>query len=156
MRMGNGGEIAASRVGPALTKARQVGARGARGQALIEVALTLPLLLLLVFGVIQCGTLFNHWVVLTEAVRAGARELSLGRSPNVNACQNATARVKTAAFNLNPANVAVSYTVTNSCTDLVAGSDATLTATYPCDLTIMGISYITNCTLRSQTTERVE
>jgi Flp pilus assembly protein TadG len=127
-----------------------------RGQAMIEMALLLPLLVLLAYGIVQGGILFNNWIVLTEATRSGARELSLGRAPSVNACDNATTRLKSAAFNLHQADLVVTYTVANSCTDLAVGSAATLRATYPCALRILGINFAPGCTLRSEVTERVE
>jgi hypothetical protein len=49
-----------------------------RGQALAEFALTLPILLLLVFGIIEFARLFQTWVVLQSAARAGARAASIG------------------------------------------------------------------------------
>jgi Flp pilus assembly protein TadG len=42
-----------------------------KGQALVEFALTLPLLLLLVFGVLDFGRAFKTKIVLTNAAREG-------------------------------------------------------------------------------------
>jgi hypothetical protein len=36
------------------------------------------------------------------------------------------------------------------------GESANVSATYPCNLTIMGVNYSPSCTLSSQSTERVE
>jgi Flp pilus assembly protein TadG len=47
--------------------------RGQEGQAIIELALTLPLLLLVVFGVFDFGFLFQRYEVVTNAAREGAR-----------------------------------------------------------------------------------
>jgi Flp pilus assembly protein TadG len=44
-----------------------------RGQAVIEMALTLPLLLLVVFGIIDFGFMFQRYEVVTNAAREGAR-----------------------------------------------------------------------------------
>lgn len=44
-----------------------------RGQALVEFALILPLLLLLVFGIIQFGFIFHAYLTVNEAAREGAR-----------------------------------------------------------------------------------
>jgi Flp pilus assembly protein TadG len=52
-------------------------ARRERGAALIEMALTLPLLLLLSIGVFEFGRAFQHWEVLTNATREGARIATL-------------------------------------------------------------------------------
>ena len=48
-----------------------------RGAALIEMALTLPLLLLLSVGVFEFGRAFQTWQVLTNATREGARVATL-------------------------------------------------------------------------------
>ena len=51
--------------------------RRERGAALIEMALTLPLLLLLSIGIFEFGRAFQHWQVLTNATREGARVATL-------------------------------------------------------------------------------
>jgi Flp pilus assembly protein TadG len=47
--------------------------RSERGAALIEMALTLPLLLLVTMGAVEFGRAYQHWQVLTNAAREGAR-----------------------------------------------------------------------------------
>jgi Flp pilus assembly protein TadG len=46
---------------------------GERGTALIETAMTLPLLLLVSVGIFEFGRAFQTWQVLTNAAREGAR-----------------------------------------------------------------------------------
>ena len=53
-----------------------------RGAAAVEFALLLPVLLLLVFGIIDFGRALNAQVTLTQAAREGARMAALGE-PNV-------------------------------------------------------------------------
>lgn len=48
-----------------------------RGAAAVEAALVLPLLLLLVFGIIDFGRMLNAQIKVTEAAREGARASSL-------------------------------------------------------------------------------
>ena len=48
-------------------------ARSQKGAALIEVALTLPLLLLVSVGIFEFGRAYQTWQVLTNAAREGAR-----------------------------------------------------------------------------------
>lgn len=48
-------------------------ARAQRGQALIETALALPLVLLLSVSVFEFGRAFQHWQIVTNAAREGAR-----------------------------------------------------------------------------------
>jgi Flp pilus assembly protein TadG len=47
--------------------------RGERGQAIVELALTLPLLLMVVLGVFDFGLMFQRYEVVTNAAREGAR-----------------------------------------------------------------------------------
>src|ERR687892_2642184 len=49
------------------------------GAAAVEMALVLPLLLLLVFGIIEFGFIFNRWITVTHSAREGVRQLALGR-----------------------------------------------------------------------------
>ena len=51
--------------------------RSESGAELIEVALTLPLLLLVVLGIIEFGFLFQEYEVVTNAAREGARIAAL-------------------------------------------------------------------------------
>jgi Flp pilus assembly protein TadG len=48
-------------------------ARGESGQALVEMALILPVLLLLVLGILEFGRAWNAKQVITDAAREGAR-----------------------------------------------------------------------------------
>jgi len=131
--------------------------RNERGANLIEFGLVFPLLLMITLGIMQVGILYNNWVMLTDGVRAGARVLAVSRLPNTDACALGVAAMKKATPTLNAANLTITTTVDANCTSLIAGSDATLTATYPCDLTIMGINFAPKgCLLRATTTERIE
>ena len=47
--------------------------RDQRGAALLEMAFTLPLLLLISVGIFEFGRAFEVWQVLTNAAREGAR-----------------------------------------------------------------------------------
>ena len=61
--------------------------RGERGQAIVELALTLPLLLLVVLGVFDFGLMFERFEVVTNAAREGAR---LGVLPDYTTAQAET------------------------------------------------------------------
>ena len=47
--------------------------RDESGAALVEFALVLPLLLLLLFGLLDFGKAFNYWIDETHLANAGAR-----------------------------------------------------------------------------------
>lgn len=54
-----------------------------RGAAVVEFALVVPLLLLLVFGIIEFSILFYDKAVITNASREAAREFAIYSSPPV-------------------------------------------------------------------------
>jgi Flp pilus assembly protein TadG len=47
------------------------------GAAAVEMALVLPLLFLLVFGIVEFGFIFNRKVTIAHAAREGARHLAI-------------------------------------------------------------------------------
>src|SRR5512138_3039482 len=50
-----------------------------RGQTMAEFALTLPILLLLMFGVIEFARIFQAWITLQNAARSAARYAITGQ-----------------------------------------------------------------------------
>lgn len=51
-----------------------------RGQAMVELALVLPILLILFMGIIEFGRVYHSYLVITNASREGARVAILGGS----------------------------------------------------------------------------
>ena len=47
--------------------------RRERGQAMVETAITIPILLVLMVGIFEVGRAYETWQVLTNAAREGAR-----------------------------------------------------------------------------------
>jgi Flp pilus assembly protein TadG len=65
-----------------------------RGAALLEMALVLPILLMLLMGIIEFGRAYNTLVSIQSAAREGARELALRHPGNVDsAVRNAAPSV---------------------------------------------------------------
>ncbi len=87
---------------------------------MVEAAFVLPLLLLLIFGLVEFGRGFNAQVTVTHAAREGVRKYALtadsaeGRSAAINA-----------ATSLDPAQLTVTTT------DCDPGEQTTLTVSYP-------------------------
>ena len=52
--------------------------RGTRGQSLVEFALVLPILMFIVFGIIDFGLGIRSYISLTNATREGARFAAVG------------------------------------------------------------------------------
>lgn len=90
------------------------------GAAAVEFALVLPVLLLILFGIIDFGRAFNAQITLTQAAREGVRAYALSGNAS-----DGDARAKEAVQGT-PLAGAIS-TSTTGCT---TGNPTTLTATY--------------------------
>ena len=123
--------------------------RNQRGQTMVEFTIVLPILLLLLLGILQFGVLFNNYITLTDAVRAGARQASVGRSV-ADPAGATVSRVRASAANLDQAKLAVSVV-----SPWTQGADVTVTATYPYSIKLLGMVVSTG-SLTSKSTERVE
>jgi Flp pilus assembly protein TadG len=106
------------------------------GQAAAEMALVLPILAGILLAIAQFGIVFNNYITLTDATRAGARKAATSRFVGDDGAA-AEAAVRADATNLNPAQLSVTVTSTNWD---VPGSDVTVTATYPFSINILGIA----------------
>ena len=56
---------------------KRKGRKGEDGAAAVEMALVLPLLLLLIFGIIEFGFIFNRKITIDHAAREGVRHLAI-------------------------------------------------------------------------------
>ncbi len=121
-----------------------------KGQTATELALVLPVFCLLLFGVIQFGILFNNYVTLTDAVRAGARKGAVSRR-EASPAGVTEAQVRASAGSLTQAKLGVTVTSTG----WTHGSDVTVQATYPYEINLLGWVAASG-SLKSSTTERVE
>jgi Flp pilus assembly protein TadG len=114
-----------------------------------EFALVMPLLLFLLLGVIQFGIVFNNYITLTDAVRAGARKGAVSR--RLSSPETAVeTQVRNAATDLKSSDLQV--TVASTWTQ---GSDVSVTATYPYDIKLLGL-VVKSGRLHTTVTERVE
>jgi len=119
------------------------------GQALVEFALVLPLLVLILFAVIQFGVAFNNHLALTDAVRIGARKAAVSRS-TADPAGEAERAVRSAAANLDQGELAVAIE-----SSWVRGRSVRVHGSYPFELRLLGVA-VASGRLESETTERVE
>jgi Flp pilus assembly protein TadG len=119
------------------------------GQAMTEFAVVLPLLVVLLFGIVQFGIIFNNYVTLTDAVRAGARVAAVSREAG-NPTSAATDAVRSSAPGLDTGRLPITVDSTWQ-----PGSDVTVTAKYPYSVKLLGW-VVASGDLTSKTTERVE
>jgi Flp pilus assembly protein TadG len=122
------------------------------GQTMVELAIVIPLIALLLFGVIQFGIVFNNYVTLTDAVRAGARKAAVARNLGVaGAVAAAQQAVRDSASDLDKSKLP-DPTVTST---FDHADPVTVCAQYPYSINLIGIPIVAR-NLKSCTTERVE
>jgi Flp pilus assembly protein TadG len=114
-----------------------------------ELAIALPVLCLLIFGVIQFGILFNHYVTLTDAARAGARKGAVSRNASSPEADTAT-QVRQSASDLDQTELEVDVA-----SSWEQGENVTVTASYPYEIDLLGL-VVASGTLETTVTERVE
>jgi len=97
-----------------------------RGAVAAEFALVLPMLVLLVFGIVQFGLTFQRQEAVHAAAREGARIASLPSTSPAEACARSSAALTGTGFTATPAcavvgdcsnstgNVVVTITVANT------------------------------------------
>lgn len=109
--------------------------KGEHGQALVEMALVLPLFFLLLFGVIEMGRVGYAYITVSNAAREGGRIATIGGTDlNINGS------IKNAAVSLDPANLTI--TITPSQSQRQSGQEVTVQVTYPVQLIIPIISNV--------------
>ena len=134
------------------------------GVSAIEFAIISPVLLTIVLGVFQFGIAMNQYLNLTNAAAQGALTLALSRGTTTPYTAT-TAAITAAAPNLATAQTTITVRINGvACTNdtscsaaLVAGQAALVRATYPCNLTVMGVNYAPNgCTLSAQSAQMIQ
>ena len=125
--------------------------RNERGQTMTEFAFVLPILLVVLFGIIQFGIAFNNYVALTDAARAASRKGAVSRNAS-NPKGDCESAGYAAGSNLQQPHVKFILTCNSSWT---IGSDVTVTATYPYDIKLLNW-VVASGTLNTTMKERVE
>ena len=124
-----------------------------KGQALVELALIVPILLLLVFGVVEYGRIFAAYLTVANGSREGARIATVG---GTNTDIITAVKFRTDAMNLD--NTKVVITITPNSASRTRGNSVTVEVTYPVPMydpfftTIVGANY----TVKGKTIMRVE
>lgn len=132
---------------------RRTGIRNQHGQTMVEFALVIPVLCLIIFGIIQCGILYNNYITLTDATRVGARKAAVSRQTTDPSGPAGVAKAATIAaasgLTVPPLDVTVTATA------WTPGADVSVEAKYPYELKLLWF-VVASGTLSSKTTERVE
>ena len=139
------------------------------GAALLELALTMPILMLMLTGIFSLGLLLQQDMQLTDAVNIGAKYLAIERGQTTDPCNLVATQVIKSAPYLNPANMSFSFvfdgqpysgTTCSSATTtsgaafyLQQGQPIKVTVTYPCSIAIYGQSVVPSCLITTTLTE---
>jgi Flp pilus assembly protein TadG len=119
-----------------------------KGQSLVEFALVFPILILLLFGIMDFGRIFHAYLTIDHAGREAARAASIGKDDTT---------VKNTAVNDATGIVLTVGQVGVTPTPRTSGTDVTITITYPITfLTPVIGSIVGPITLEDTTVMRVE
>lgn len=124
------------------------------GQAIVEMALALPILIMLLFGIMEFGRVLNTYMIVTNLSREGARTGAVG---GTDAQITAAVLNGTNSGQLNTADLTVTINPT-AMGPRARGTSVDVQVSYPVDIIapvigrIIGDPYI----VTSQTTMRVE
>lgn len=158
--------------------------RGEEGQALVEIALVMPFLLLLVTAIIQFGIMLSDYSTIVNSAREGARSLALGTSRANDPCDPAVAQAISSASgdftipstditpsfpnqavagedycgSTTPGTGCTPYVYNTSCNTSgaeVPGDQAEITIVYPYTLKVFGMGLFT-VNLTSVSTNAIE
>jgi Flp pilus assembly protein TadG len=128
--------------------------RSDSGQAITEFALILPLLMVLILGIVQFGIVFNNYITLTDATRAGARQAVVARFAHDNGA-SAKQVVLDSAQGLDQTVLSPTVSVTAAPDWDTSGGTVTVSASYPYSINLLGWT-VTAGNLTSTTKERLE
>ncbi|MBM7557196.1 TadE/TadG family type IV pilus assembly protein [Halanaerobacter jeridensis] len=104
-------------------------AKDETAQAMVELALVLPVLLLVLFGIVEFGRIFHSYLVIANAARVGARVGAIENNDSqiVSAVNNAVAPSN---FDVNRLNI----NITPSQSNRSSGDSLTVEVEYGVDL----------------------
>ncbi|MFC7063859.1 TadE/TadG family type IV pilus assembly protein [Halobacillus seohaensis] len=120
-----------------------------KGQALVELALVLPILLMLIFGIVDFGRIFHAYLTLDHAGREAARTASVGAEDS-----EIYATVTNSTVGLNDSNLNTKLSPSG---ERESGSEISVTLTYDIGfLTPVIQSLSSPITLKDTTVMRVE
>jgi Flp pilus assembly protein TadG len=133
-------------------------------------AVALPIMMIMLTGIFSFSMALYQKLQLAEAISNAGRVLAAERG-DTDPCQKTTNAIYSAAPGLSQNSLKLTYTLgsqsysegTTSCPGaggaanpyMVAGGTATITATYPCSLSVYGMK-LASCSLGSQITEVVQ
>lgn len=143
-----------------------------QGSAMVELALTFPVLLLMITGIFSFGVYLQQDLQLTDAVNVAGKKLAIARGNTTDPCSLVSTTVANAAPYLTSSSMSFTYSFnglsfsgttcsstsnsTGAAGDLVQGKPVTIKVTYPCSLQVYYANLVPSCYLVSQLTEMIQ
>lgn len=115
------------------------------GQAMVELALLLPIVILILFGITEFGRALSAYLAISHAAREGARQGALGATD-----AEIERTVRNCASGLDA--LALTVTVSPSQSSRVSGTTVTVRVDYNFQVLVPVISAITGPTIPMSTT----
>jgi Flp pilus assembly protein TadG len=116
-----------------------------------EFAIAVPIVLLVLFAILQFGTIYHDWVALTDASRVGARTAAESRTDGSRVQDTRNAVIDSASSDLSSSRLVVD----DPSTTWAPGSKVTVCAHYPYSVSILAVS-VASGNLDSCTTQLVQ
>jgi len=138
--------------------------RDRRGVSAIEFAIVAPVFLTICVGMLKFGVAIANNLMLNNAAAQGAMNLALSRGTTTPYSSTVTA-VDNGASNLTASSITITVKINGTAcsTDtacssaMTSGATGTVKATYPCDMTVMGVKYLgSTCTLSAQSAVMIQ
>lgn len=122
-----------------------------KGQAIVEIAIIIPILILIIMTIFEFGRIFNTYLIVTHASREGARSAALG-SDNIQVVQT----VNNSIYYLDSSKLTISISPSQS--DRKRGSNVNLDLQYDLNIIVPIIDKIipNPFPIKSKTVMRVE
>lgn len=98
-----------------------------RGQSMVEMAIILPVLLLVLMGIFEFGRIFNSYLILTNVSREAARSAALGSSDI-----EITQTINGSIFYLDTSNLTISISPSEGSRG--SGTNVTINLKYEIDI----------------------
>jgi Flp pilus assembly protein TadG len=149
-----------------LTGAKALIHKGDRGGALVEMAVTLPVIFLIMTGIFSFSIALYQKLELAQAVSVGSRFLATDRG-DTDPCASTATKVYAASPSLSQSAMTFSIALTNGTTTttystptcsgavMTTGGTALLKVSYPCTLSVYGANF-GSCTLATQVSEVIQ
>jgi Flp pilus assembly protein TadG len=136
---------------PADPRCKPACLRDEAGQALTEFVLALPILAVLLFGMVQFGSVLNEWVEVSNAARVGARTASVSRKSG-DGDAKAAAAARASVSKLDEEDLDVDVTPAGSWSK---GSPVSVRVSHPFEISILGIP-VKSGTMSFEATARMQ